>query len=85
MSAGSDGNEGGRGRVKKPHPFFVASVSFSAAPVDRTAPLSWALGEVTVFHLCSCPPAVVNASLTLFYLLSLSKTLNARTSSGSLP
>lgn len=44
MSAGSDGNEGGRGRVTKPHPFFVASVSFSAAPVDRTAPPELGVG-----------------------------------------
>lgn len=28
MSAGSDGNGGGRGRVKKPRPLFVASVSY---------------------------------------------------------
>lgn len=44
------------------------------------------MAEVTVFHLCVLAhvlPAVVNASLTLFYLLSPSRTLTARTSSGS--
>lgn len=88
MSAGSSGNEGGRGCGEKPLPLSVASVSLSSAPVDGTVLLSWAVAEVTISHFCVLAhvlPAVVNASLTLFYLLSPSRTLNARTSSGKLP
>lgn len=53
--------------------------------MDKTAPASWVLAEVTLFRLCVLAhalPAVLNVSLTLFYLLFLSRTLIAHTSSG---